>query len=81
MKSKLFSLLSLSYRCIVTVNVLWLFLTAPWAGLQCVIVVFSDHTHFLMNSNNSFVLLVYFLCLNKQSVKKYFMIKFYIPHS
>ena len=29
-----------------TVNVLWLFLTVPLVvGLQCVIVVFSDHTH------------------------------------
>ena len=29
-----------------TVNVLWLFLTMPFVvGLQCVIVVFSDHAH------------------------------------
>ena len=32
----------LSYRCIVTINVLWHFLTVPWVGLQCVIVVFPD---------------------------------------
>ena len=25
----------LSYRCIVSVNVLWLFLMVPWVGLQC----------------------------------------------
>ena len=31
-----------------TVSVLWLFLTVPWADLQCVIVVFPDHTHFLL---------------------------------
>ena len=30
-----------------TINVLWLFLTVPWVGLQCVIVVFPDHTHLL----------------------------------
>ena len=31
---------------IVTVSVLWLFLTVPWVdGLQCVI--FPDHTHLL----------------------------------
>ena len=24
---------------------LWLFLTVPWLGRQCVIVVFTDHTH------------------------------------
>ena len=28
-------------------NVMWLFLTVPWVGLQCVIVVFPDHTHLL----------------------------------
>ena len=27
------------------VNVLWLFFTVPRVGLQCVIVVFPDHTH------------------------------------
>ena len=30
----------LSYECLVTVYVLWLFLTVTWVGLQCVIVVF-----------------------------------------
>ena len=40
---KLVALLLLSYRCIVTINVLWLFLV----GLQFVIVVFPDHTHLL----------------------------------
>ena len=25
-----------------------LFLTVPWVGLQCVIVVFPDHTHLLL---------------------------------
>ena len=29
------------------VSVLWLFLTVPWVGLNCAIVVFPDHTHFL----------------------------------
>ena len=32
---------------IVALNVLWLFLTVPWVGLQFVIVVFTDHTHLL----------------------------------
>ena len=45
-KRKLVALL-LSYRCIVTINDLWLFLTVPWVGLQYVIVVFPDHTHLL----------------------------------
>ena len=37
----------LSSRCIVTINVLWLFLTVPWVGLQYVTDVFSDHTFLL----------------------------------
>ena len=45
-KRKLVALLLLSYRCIVTINILWLFLTVQWVGLQSVIVVFCDHTHF-----------------------------------
>ena len=46
-KKKLVALLLLSYRCIVTINVLWFFLTVPWVGLQYVIVLFPDHTHSL----------------------------------
>ena len=34
-----------------TVSVLWLFLMVPWVGLQCVIVVFPDHTHLLFCVN------------------------------
>ena len=36
----------LYYICIDTLNVLWLFLTVPWVGLECVIVVIPDHTLF-----------------------------------
>ena len=43
-KRELVDLLLLSFRYLVTVNGLWLFLTVPWVGLQCVIVVFLDHT-------------------------------------
>ena len=43
-KRKLVALLLLSYRCIVTVNHV---LTVQRVGLQCVIVVFPDHTHLL----------------------------------
>ena len=35
------------HRCFVTFGVLWLFLTVLWVGLQCVMVVLSDHTHLL----------------------------------
>ena len=45
MKRKLVALLLWSYRRFVTINVLWLFLTVPWVGLQDVIVEFPDHTH------------------------------------
>ena len=38
-------------RCIVTINVLWLFLTVPWVGLQYVIVVFADHTHIFFEAS------------------------------
>ena len=45
MKRKLVALVLYSYRCIVTINVLWLFLTVPLVGLQCVFGLNSDHTH------------------------------------
>ena len=48
-KRRLVALLLLSYRCIVTINILWFFLTVPWIGLQYVIVVFPDHTHLLLH--------------------------------
>ena len=38
------ALLCLSSWYIATVIVLWLCLTLTWAGLQCEIVVFSDHS-------------------------------------
>ena len=44
-KTKLVALLLLFYRCIVTINVLWLFLTVPGVCLKYVIVVFPDHSH------------------------------------
>ena len=37
-------------RCIVTVNVLLVFLTVPWVGSQYVIVVFPEHTHLLFHT-------------------------------
>ena len=49
-KRELADLLLLSFRCLVTVNVLWLFLTLRWLGLLCVIVVFPDRTHLLFVS-------------------------------
>ena len=43
-KRELVPLLLLSFECLVTVNVLWLFLIVAWVGLQ--FVIFPDHTHF-----------------------------------
>ena len=57
MKRKLVTLLLLSYICIVAINVLWLFLTVPWVGLQCVIVVFPDHTHLLFDKSRKLMTL------------------------
>ena len=47
-KRNLDALLLLSYKCIVSENILLLFLTVPWVGLKCVIVVFPDQTHLLL---------------------------------
>ena len=46
----LVALLNLFFLCLVTVNVMWLFLTVSLIGLQCVILVFPDHTHLLFIS-------------------------------
>ena len=46
---ELIDLLLLSSWCLVTVSILWLFLTVHWVGLQCVIVVFPDLTHMLFS--------------------------------
>ena len=37
--------MTLSSRCLVTVIFLWLFLTVPLVDVQCVIVIFPNHTH------------------------------------
>ena len=42
---------------IVTINVLWLFLTVQWVGLLCVIIVFSDHTHSLFHGRSVLITL------------------------
>ena len=46
-KRKLVALLVLSFGCLVTVNVLYLFLAVLWVCLLFVIVVFPDHTRLL----------------------------------
>ena len=39
-----------SFLLLLCVCVLRLFLTAPWVGLQCVIVAFPGHSHLLSKS-------------------------------
>ena len=51
-KRELVALFLLSYVCLVTVYVLWLFLMVLWVGLHCVIVVFPDYTHFFLSGYN-----------------------------
>ena len=46
----LIALLNLSSWCLVMVE--WLFLAVQWGCLRLVIVVFPDHTHLLILSNN-----------------------------
>ena len=60
-KRELDASLLLSFGCLVTVNVLWLFLKVPWVGLQFLIVVIPDHTHFLCSGRYVVVFVAYFL--------------------
>ena len=46
-----------------TVGILCLFLTMPWVGLQCVIVAFPGHTHFLGSKVVVLLLLIHCLVL------------------
>ena len=48
---ELVALLCLSSYCLVTVIVLWLFLTVSSIGLQSVIMVFPNHDHLLFYTN------------------------------
>ena len=57
-KRKLVAFLLLSYRCIVTLNAMWLFLNVSWVGLQCVIVVCPDHTQLLLRHRPNSVLTI-----------------------
>ena len=50
-KRELVALLCLSFWCLVTVIVLWPSLNmVPWFGLQCVFLVFPEHTRLLFES-------------------------------
>ena len=43
-------------RCLVTFGVLWVFLTVFWVGLQCVILVFADHTLLLVSYSSILII-------------------------
>ena len=45
--------LLLSFGSLVTVNVMsqWLVVAVPWVWLQCLIVAFPGHTHFLFKAH------------------------------
>ena len=70
-KRELVALLLLSYGCLVTVNVLWLFPLVSWVGLLCVIVFFSDHTQLLFEKHN-FCWSKYF---SENAINSYILIK------
>ena len=69
-KRKLVALQLMSYRCIVTINVPWLFLATPWVGLKCVIVVFPDHTHLLFAIARGYFGAFQVCLLSRQSILK-----------
>ena len=76
---KLFTLLLMPYRCIVTINFLWLPLMVPWVGLQCVIVVCPDHNcnaiqlngeanctyNYILNFNLALLLSAYYIIVEE----------------
>ena len=52
MKRKLVALLIWSYKRFITINVMRLFLTVPWVGMQDVIVEFPDHIIYTIIATN-----------------------------
>ena len=65
-KRELVALLLLAYGCLVTVNILWFFLTVPWVGLQCVIVIIFTYfrNHSVSHIQNSLILFSFFVLLS-----------------
>ena len=52
-KRKLVALLLLSYRCIVTINVLWLFITVPLVGCSMLLWYFMNILTYFLHSNKN----------------------------
>ena len=70
-----YAALNMSYRCIVTTNVLWLYLTVQWVDLQCVIVAFPDDTHLFFILVKILIQIELYL-LNLPSITFHLQIKF-----
>ena len=51
-KKELVALLLLSFGCLVTLSIMWLFLMVLWVGLQCVLVECPGHTHYFFLKNH-----------------------------
>ena len=66
------ALLLLSSWCLVIVIVLCLFLAVTWVGLQCMIVVFPDHTHLIFSGaiSNKQVSVWFCVCTGDNPVAK-----------
>ena len=56
----------ISTWCIVTVSILWLFLTMACVGLHCMIVVFPDHIHLLFDKTWRWVF-IFDKCVSDQN--------------
>ena len=63
---------TLYFNCLVIVSVVWLFLTVPRVGLQCVIVVFPDHTHLFF---------MFFYDIDNLTVKNWFLLLKTLQHT
>ena len=56
------------------VSGLWLFIMVPWVSLQCVIVVFPDHTYFFQSDCN-YMLVTEIMQLIKRNVELFNILK------
>ena len=43
--------------CLLDFLFLWMFLTVPCVGMQCVIVIFPDHTHLFLELEPTYIFL------------------------
>ena len=72
-------LLLLSCRCFVTMEVMWLFVAVPWVDLQCVVVLFPDHTHLLYETHETVIFYILLIVGNEWYSSSCFSVIFRIP--